>query len=133
MYALAAHPVWGKPSYEILKRLETGDDTGVASCICLTEVMAQPAAVSAELGEGAQIFMEGLEHLDYIPVDLEVAVVAGRLQAQSGSRLRTPDSLHLATAISQRADLFVTNDHGLLKLKLEGHTRVHLLGEPLPG
>ena len=131
MYALAAHPVWGRPSYEILKQLEAGGDTGVASCMCLTEVMAQPAAVSAGLGEHAQLFMEGLEHIDYIPVDLEVALEAGRLRARNGPRLRTPDAIHLATAITQQADVFVTNDHGLLKLKLEGQTRVHLLGEPL--
>jgi predicted nucleic acid-binding protein len=41
-----------------------------------------------------------------------------------------PDVFHLATALHEQADYFVTNDHSLLKLKLDG-LKIHLLGEPL--
>jgi predicted nucleic acid-binding protein len=31
-------------------------------------------------------------------------------------RLRTPDAIHLATALHQGADIFLTNDHALLQV-----------------
>ena len=130
MYALAGHPVWGQSAFELLKRIEAKHDVGLASCVCLTEVIAGPGAISAGKGADAQLFMEGLEGIDYVPAGLEISIIAGRLRSQYRA-LRTVDALQLATALEQKVDVFVTNDHGLLKLKLDG-LRIHLLGDPLP-
>jgi predicted nucleic acid-binding protein len=47
-------------------------------------------------------------HLEWIPVDLEIADIAARFRAQH--RLRTPDALHAATAAGNQATGFITND-----------------------
>jgi predicted nucleic acid-binding protein len=86
--------------------------------------------VSSDKGEDAQLFMEGLEGIDYVPTDVEVAIRAGRLRARYGTKLSTPDAVHLASAMMAGAEIFITNDHALLKLKLKD-LKVHLLGEPL--
>ncbi len=131
IYVLGQSSTWSEPAIAILRQLEDGRATGVASVICLSEVLTYPFGISEAMGEDAQLFMEGLEGIDYTPVNEEVAIQAARLRAQYGAKLSTSDAIHLASAVVERADVFVTNDHALLKLKLDG-LRIHLLGEPLP-
>jgi predicted nucleic acid-binding protein len=64
--------------------------------------------------------MEGLMGIDYFPADLDVMIRAGHLRGKFGGKLHTPDAIHLATAMQQGADLFVTNDRVLAQLSLDG-------------
>jgi predicted nucleic acid-binding protein len=50
-----------------------------------------------------------------VPVTLEVARHAARLRAAYG--LRTPDAIHLATAVAAEAAEFVTTDRRLARVK----------------
>ena len=54
-------------------------------------------------------------NLYFVPFDANVADISSDLRARYG--LRTPDAIQVATAIHQRADAFVTNDEGLLRIK----------------
>ena len=83
-----------------------------------------------EAGEQAQLAMEGVEGLDYIPLDIEVAILAARLRANNWKKLSLQDSIHLASALRVRADVFVTNDKDLLDMAV-GRLKIRLLGEPL--
>ena len=130
IYALERNIEWSKPAIAILRQLEGETITGVASVLCLSEVLAYPFMKSQQMGEDAQLFMEGLGGIDYIPMDAEIAIRAGRLRAAHGPKLKTPDAIHLATALWEHADLFVTNDRELLKLTLLD-LKIHPLGEPL--
>lgn len=130
IYALSRDGAWSEAAVAVLRQLESGGATGVASVLALSEVLAHPFRVSAEMGEAAQLFMEGLEGLDYVAVNEEVAIRAARLRAQHGIKLSTPDAIHLASAMAAGAEVFITNDHALLKLKLEG-LHIRLVGEPL--
>ncbi len=42
---------------------------------------------------------------------MESAGVAARIRSKS--KIKTPDALHLAAAIENRCDVFLTNDHRL--------------------
>ncbi len=128
IYALEQNSDWSKSAIAVLRQLEGDRVTGVASVLCLSEVLAAPFMESQQMGDDAQLFMEGLEGLDYIPMNAEIAIRAGRLRAAHGPKLKTPDSIHLATALWERADYFVTNDRELLKL---ANLKIILLGEPL--
>lgn len=130
IYVLEDDESWGQPARRLLRQVTAGAVSGVASTLCLTEVLPYPHEVSPQLGEDAQLFMEGLNGLDYVPMDLEVAIRAGRLRAQCGSKLSTADAIHLASAVVVGADVFITNDHTLLKFKVDG-LKVQLLDEPL--
>jgi predicted nucleic acid-binding protein len=49
-----------------------------------------------------------------VEVTANIASEASRIRAESS--LRTPDALHLATALIQKADWFVTNDKAFTRL-----------------
>lgn len=54
--------------------------------------------------------------ISFVDTTEEVALLAGELRAQYKS-IRLPDTLHLATALTSHADVFITNDPQLLKLQ----------------
>ncbi len=131
VYALTGHESWGRESVALFNAMRLGKINGIASVVSFTEVTGQQQAPSDESSDSIQMFMEGLEGLAYFPVDLEVAIIAGRLRAGFGSKLHTPDSLHIATALRQGADVFVTNDNVLRKLRIPG-LKIVGIAEPLP-
>jgi predicted nucleic acid-binding protein len=49
------------------------------------------------------------------PLDSATAVRAAELRAAYG--VRVPDALHLATAVVSGAEIFITNDRGLKRVK----------------
>lgn len=51
-------------------------------------------------------------------VDVQVAEIASDLRAAHG--LRTPDAIHLATALDRRTDAFVTEDSRHFPKEVEG-------------
>ena len=53
-------------------------------------------------------------HLSWVPVTLALADSAARLRAKYG--LRTPDALHVATAIAGSATGFIGNDHAFQRV-----------------
>ena len=53
-------------------------------------------------------FLVNTDGLRMLPIDLEVADEASRIRARY--KLKTPDAIQVATAITHGADLIVTND-----------------------
>ncbi len=53
------------------------------------------------------------------PIDSNVLLKAAELRRKHKA-LKTPDAIHLATAIMHKCDYFVTNDAALIKLNLQG-------------
>lgn len=52
------------------------------------------------------------ELIEALPVSREVLIMAARLRADT-STLRTPDAIHLATAMLANADAFLSSDQGI--------------------
>src|ERR1017187_550024 len=67
------------------------------------------------LARRAEEVLTGLDGSTVVPVTLEVARHAARLRAAYG--LRTPDAIHLATAVAAEAAEFVTTDRRLARVK----------------
>ncbi|MBD3280111.1 PIN domain-containing protein [Candidatus Dojkabacteria bacterium] len=59
-------------------------------------------------------FFNHVENLSLVDMTKDIAMTAAKLRADYG--IRTPDGLHLATAINSGADIFVTNDKRLKKV-----------------
>jgi predicted nucleic acid-binding protein len=81
----------------------------VASQLVLLEVLTGP------LGKGDHVLADRLERallhcpcLDLVPISRAVLVRAAELRAEY--RVKTPDALHLATALLGGCGAFVTND-----------------------
>jgi predicted nucleic acid-binding protein len=81
------------------------------------EVLARPALSDKEAREFYEI-VRNMATVNW-PVDINILLRAAGLRRKYVS-LKTPDAIHLATAIERNCDYFVTNDEALLKLKLSG-------------
>jgi predicted nucleic acid-binding protein len=100
----------------ILKRIESGHHTAYVSSLCLTEVLSDPyRREKFALINDYKSLLTDFPHLKIFPVDIAIADLAAQLRARYG--LRTPDALHLGTALQYGASAFITNDKELRRVK----------------
>jgi predicted nucleic acid-binding protein len=83
-----------------------GPVVGVGSVLLLPEILSKPLRDGD--AEAVRSLSELLVKIDLRPVDQLTAVKAALLAARY--KLRLADAMHLATAISMRADRFITNN-----------------------
>lgn len=88
----------------------------VTSTITLAEVFTKPFKdnniMNVELFRSAFVQMDNLKLL---PVDNNLAISAASIRAKYNFRL--PDAIQIATAVAAKAQIFVTNDAKLKKVK----------------
>ena len=128
IYAFEHHPALGPDALTLLQRIEGGDLDACASVLVLTEfltaVFARFDPLEAKKIRSALTAL----NISYLPVTKSIAVEAARLRA--AYKLRTPDSLHVATALAGRAAVFVTNDRRLDRVAAEGLNVVQIGNGP---
>lgn len=91
---------------EVARLIDESVRECIGSVVLLSEVFGLPAdRVDAE---DEQRLVEIMGALDLKDVDHETAVLAGVMRAKY--RLRTPDAIHLSTAVFWGADRFHTNN-----------------------
>lgn len=83
-----------------------GSERAIGSLILIPEVLAKPTRM--ERFEEVRLLTDLLHRLDLQPVDEELADAAASFAA--AYKLRTADSIHLATAVIHGADRFHTNN-----------------------
>jgi len=112
IYFLEHHEVHYPAARLLLERIEAGRLTAVVSALVFSE-LAVPAfrAGDAPRAQAVTDLLTAFPGLSIIPVTPEISVHAARLRADHG--LRTPDAIHIATALLAEADALVTNDHRL--------------------
>lgn len=83
----------------------------ITSELALTEALVLPLRqADVELVAVYERLFDDL--IEALPVSREVLIMAARLRAETPA-LRTPDAIHLATALLARADVFLSSDHGI--------------------
>ena len=126
-YHADRHPRYFALSDVILEALATGASRGVASVLILAEALAPfHRAGRADAARALQQGWRSLPGLAWVQIGPSLADQVARLRAMHN--LRTPDAIHLATAIQAGADWFVTDDHRLRRVEPEG-IRVWLFDE----
>jgi predicted nucleic acid-binding protein len=86
-----------------------------SSVITLTEVLVHPLKQgNSRLAQEYQDVLSGSDHFRLYDVTRQLAQTAAMLRARY--ELRTPDALHLATALDAGCDAFLTNDRGLSRV-----------------
>jgi predicted nucleic acid-binding protein len=101
---------------QLFKKNEAGEFIFYTSVVTLTEVLTLPIRQgNRALAEQYQYFLSETETLKLIPVNIAIARLAADLRAEYG--IRVPDAIHVATALEIKADLFLTNDIALKKVK----------------
>lgn len=112
IYFVEQHPVYVGRMRDVFRRVDEGNPRIVTSVITLTEILVLPIETGNQAYE--QAYREMLLNTETIRlerVSVAIAEQAARLRARYN--LRTPDALHIATAITAGCDAFLTNDRAL--------------------
>jgi predicted nucleic acid-binding protein len=105
----------------IMQDVDSGTLDAVYSSIIFGEVMRMPPGESLE---PIKQFLVSLGNKDY-PADRNVCLKAAELR-RTYPALKLPDALHLATALTVKADSFVTADKRLLSVAKQEITSTYL-------
>lgn len=119
IYYIERHPRYFAVAAEWMERVEAGRISAVASTLLLAEVLV-PAyrAGSSGAARQARAALERIPNFEMVDVSTSIADVAARLRATHD--LRTPDALHVATALNEGVEWLVTNDRRLKRVEAEG-------------
>jgi predicted nucleic acid-binding protein len=116
IYAVEANPVFGpivRPFFD--DRLATGQNRAGSSLLALAELLVQPLSLGrADLAASYRSFFTPTSSFAVWEITRDVIETAADLRARH--RLQMMDALHVASAIVNRADLFLSNDDGLLRV-----------------
>ncbi|HLX07190.1 MAG TPA: type II toxin-antitoxin system VapC family toxin [Thermoanaerobaculia bacterium] len=116
IYHFERNERFGEPASALLAAVEQGRCRLVTSVISLMEVLVIPKRRGmTELCRRYRELFSSFPNLTVQPVDEEVAELAAGLRAAHA--IRTPDALHLATALRNQATAFVTEDRRLPRLR----------------
>ncbi len=127
VYHFEDNPEFGSRAAEIFQGAEDGRHQLVTSVLSLMEVLVIPKRHGmTTLAQRYREIFESFPNLKVLPIDEAIVETASDLRAKYN--LRTPDSLHLATAIRGGADAFLSNDKALQRVN---EISVHLLQSPL--
>lgn len=109
IYALEEVEPWAKPALQLLSSIDRSDCSGVTSELALAECLVKPLQLGrSDLAEVYQSFLQPRSHLFVVPVSRKILVEAA--QVRSSTRLKLPDAIHAATALSQGCTRYLTND-----------------------
>ena len=115
VYHFEEHSQFGPWAARLLHAAEHDQLRLVTSVLTLMEVLVAPKRERQEqLCQRYRELFASFPQLTVLAIDQSIAEVASDLRAAYS--LRTPDALHLATAIVAGADAFVTEDRRLSKI-----------------
>jgi predicted nucleic acid-binding protein len=116
VYHFEGNEEFGPAAGRILRDAEEGRCGLVASVLALLEVLVVPKRHGrGELCQGYRDLFESFPNLSVVPIGPEVAEIASDLRA--AHNLRTPDALHMATAIHSGVDAFISGDRRLPRVQ----------------
>lgn len=109
IYFLEGHPVYFPLVKDLFTSIERGEHKATASSLIFTELMV-PAYRRQALGQIEEVFRLLTNFPNLIITDLtpQIACEASRIRATF--RLRTPDAIHVASAMASKAKALLTND-----------------------
>jgi predicted nucleic acid-binding protein len=116
VYHFEGNPEFGPAAGRLLEATEAGRCRLVVSILALAEILVVPKRYRQEvLCRRYRELFDSFPNLSLVPVGREVAEIASDLRASYD--LRTPDALHVGTAIHAGAEAFVSGDKRLRKIR----------------
>ncbi|MBI2591446.1 MAG: type II toxin-antitoxin system VapC family toxin [Candidatus Brennerbacteria bacterium] len=116
IYLLEEHPKLSILAENIFERAENNKLTIISSVLILIEVLTGfRKSKEQDLEKKFQQIINEFSSLEIYNVDQNLVNLIVDLRANYN--LKTPDAIHLATAIEHGADIFITNDRQLKKVK----------------
>jgi predicted nucleic acid-binding protein len=115
IYFIEQNPTYIAVMRAIMQQVATGNPNGKASVLVLTEVLNHPLQTgNTQLAQQYENVLIKSRDFRLIPIDDTVARKAAELRAKYN--LKTPDALHVASAITSGCDALLTNDNGLKRV-----------------
>jgi len=115
IYLIEQHPAYAPRVRPVFEAANAGTVQLVTSGITLLEVLVVPYRVGQPaLAATYERLLTRGRGLSLVPIDPSLLRLAARLRAVH--RVRTPDALQLAAALSAQASHFLTNDRRLPQL-----------------
>jgi predicted nucleic acid-binding protein len=112
IYFIEEHPKYLPVVRPVFAAMTKGTLTGVTSALTLMETLVQPyRAGNAPLAGQYEAFLTRSQGLRLDEVTSPILRAAAQLRAVHG--IKTPDALHLATALIARCPVYLTNDRNL--------------------
>ncbi len=119
IYALEAFPEYAVPVKKVFEAIDQGGTIAYTSEFTLAEVLVKPFIIeNNSLISLYQDIIQDSPALSVQPVTRQTLILAAHLRAQSTARISLADAIHLATANIIQCHSFLTNDHRLLRQKL---------------
>lgn len=113
IYSLESHPLYGPMLIPFWQAVQLGQIAAITSELSVLEVLIRPFNQNdSTMLQGYQDLLFTTINLQLLPIDRIVLIEAAKLRATH--QIRSPDSIHLATAQVCQADSILTND---LKLR----------------
>ncbi|MCY4020848.1 MAG: PIN domain-containing protein [Chloroflexi bacterium] len=104
--------------FRIVELIEAQPLQAFTSVMTLTEIMVQPLKVGntdlAQEYHDILVSSDQFSLLSVLSVTEEIAITAGAIRARYS--LRTPDAIHVATAIARDCDTILTNDAAMKRV-----------------
>jgi predicted nucleic acid-binding protein len=109
IYFAEEHPHYLPIVEPFFEALDRGELQAVTSTVALLEVLVLPLRQGdTHLAQAYRTILLNSRSLTSVPVSAAIAEQAAQLRAQF--TIRTPDAIHVATALYAGAPVFLTND-----------------------
>lgn len=116
IYLFEEHPAYVQKAARVLNTLKKSTAEGVFSALGMVEILTGPKRLgNVNLAAEYEYHLRNFPNLSIVGLNEKIVWIASDLRAKYG--IRTPDAIHLATAIDAGADKFITNDKSLRKVK----------------
>lgn len=125
IYFVEENPIYIDRMMVIMEAASRAQFEAVSGVLTLTEVLVHPLKTNNKpLAAQYRKILVNSRDFRLIPITIPISEVAADLRARYA--LRSPDALHLATAIHAECDAFLTND---IALKRVSEIRVLVLDD----
>ena len=112
IYFIEEHPEYLPVVRPVFAAMTEGALTGVASALMLMETLVRPYRVgNAPLAAQYEAFLTGSRGFRLEEITINVLRAATQLRA--AHNIKTPDAIHLATALMATCPVYLTNDRKL--------------------
>lgn len=116
IYFIEKHPDYFDRMLFVMRYVDEGLISGVSATMALTEVLVQPLRTGdTELAKRYEAVLMNSKGFRLEPLTTPIARLAADLRARYN--LKTPDAIHVATAVEAGCDGFLTNDTGIKRVK----------------
>jgi len=115
IYLIEQNKTYYDRMYAIAQHIADGSIQAVCSTITLAEVLVHPLRTgNTQLVNQYENILRGSKNLSLIALNHDIARLSADLRARYN--LRTPDAIHVASAIHSGCDAFLTNDGGIRRV-----------------